>query len=158
MLRGMAERNARAQTAPCPGGLAQRAQTQPTSMPCMPQMVLPLCQPLPGQPSMPYQQVVQPPKKSTGRGVASDPSADKTTPAGGASSQDRGRPTTRGWGDSGQSVSHPRGAQGKVSVQPPCQEGDLPSGSTPSVPQPVAPEGTQPQHGGQPRSTLCDPT
>ena len=42
-------------------------------------------------------------------------------------------------------------------MQPPCQEGDLPSGSTPSVPPPAAPEGTQPQHGGRPRSTLHDP-
>ena len=44
--------------------------------------------------------------------------------------------------------------QEKVSVQPPCQEGDLPSGLTPSVP---ANEGTQPQRGGQPMSALCDP-
>ena len=80
MLRGVADRNARAQTAQCPGGLAQRAQTQSMSMPRMPQMVPPLCQPLPGWLATPYQQAVQPPKKSTGRGVASDPSADKTTP------------------------------------------------------------------------------
>ena len=152
MLRGVAERHPRAQMAQCPGGLTQRAQTQPTSVLCMPQMVLPLHQPLPGQPAMPYQQAVQPPKKSMGRGVASDPSADKIAPMSGTSSQDRGRPTTRGRGDGGQSVSHPRGLQGKVSVQPLHQEGDLPSGSMPA-----APEGTQPQHGGRPRSALCDP-
>ena len=80
MLRSTAERNARAQVAQCPGGLAQWAQTQPTSAPRIPQTVPPLCQPLPGQPAIPYQPVVQPPKKSTGRGVASDPSRDKTTP------------------------------------------------------------------------------
>ena len=158
MLRGTAERNAGAQTVQHQGGLAQRAQTQSTSMPRAPQMVLPLCQPPPGWPAMPYQQAVQPPKKSTGRGVASNPSADKTAPGGGASSQDCGRPTTRGWGDGSQSISHPRGAQGKASAQPPRQEGDLPSGSMPSVPPPVAPEGTQPQHGGWPRSALRDPT
>ena len=101
MLRGMIERNTRAQMAQCPGGLAQWAQTQPTSVLCMPQMVPPLHQPLPGQPAMPYQQAVQPPKKSTRRGVASDPSTDKTTPMGGTSSQDHGRPTTRGQGDGG---------------------------------------------------------
>ena len=157
MLRGMIERNARAQMAQCPGSLAQWAQTQPMLAPCMPQMVPPLHQPLPGQPATPYQQVVQPPKKFTGRGVASNPSADKTAPVGGTSSQDHGRPTTRGWGDGGQSVSCPRGAQGKASAQRPHQEGDLPSGSTPSVPPPVAPGGTQPQHGGRPRSTLRDP-
>ena len=141
----------------CPGSLAQWAQTQSTSTPCAPQMALPLHQPLPGQLATPYQQVVQLPKKSTGRGVASDPSADKTTPGGSTSSQDRKRPTTRRWGDGGQSVSHPRGVQGKESVQPLHQEGDLPSRSMPSVPPPAAPEGTQPQHGGWPRSALRDP-
>ena len=87
MLRGMAERNARAQMVQCPGGLAQQAQTQPTLVPHAPQMVLPLRQPLPGRLAMPYQQVAQPPRKSTGRGVASDPSTDKTAPVGGPSSQ-----------------------------------------------------------------------
>ena len=101
MLRGAAERNARAQMVQCPGGLAQWAQTQPTLAPRTPQMVPPLHQPLPGWPAMPYQQVVQLPKKSTRRGVTSDPSTDKTAPVGGASSQDHRRPTTRGWGDSG---------------------------------------------------------
>ena len=157
MLRGAIERNARAQMVQCPGGLAQWAQTQPMSVPCMPQMAPPLHQPQPGQPAMPYQQAVQLPKKSMGRGVASDPSTDKTTPASGASSQNRGRPTIRGWGDGGRSIIYPRGAQGKVSAQLPCQEGDLPSGSTPSVPPPAAPEGTQPQHRGRPRSALHDP-
>ena len=42
-------------------------------------------------------------------------------------------------------------------MQPPCQEGDLPSASMPSVPPPAAPEGTQPQHGGRPRTSLRDP-
>ena len=42
-------------------------------------------------------------------------------------------------------------------MQLPHQEGDLPSRSMPSVPPPVEPEGTQPQWGGQPRSTLQDP-
>ena len=36
-----------------------------------------------------YQQAVQPPKKSMGRGVASDPSADKTAPTGNATLQGR---------------------------------------------------------------------
>ena len=76
MLRGVAERNTRAQT----GGLAQWAQTQSTSTPRMPQMVPPLHQPLPERPAMLYQQAVQLPKKFTGRGVASNPSADKTAP------------------------------------------------------------------------------
>ena len=101
MMRGAAERNAQAQMAQGPSSLAQWAQTQPTSVPHAPQMVPPLCQPLPGQPAMPYQQAVQPPRKPTRRGVASDPSTDKTAPVGSPSSQDHRRPTTRGWGDSG---------------------------------------------------------
>ena len=63
---------------------------------------------------------------------------------GGASSQNHGRSNTREQGGGGQSISHPRGVQEKVTAQPPHQEGDLPSGSTPSVPPPAAPEGTQP--------------
>ena len=157
-MRGAAERNAWAQMVQGPSSLAQRALTQPTSALCTPQMVLPLHQPLPGWPAMPYQQAVQPQRKPTGRGVASNPSADKTAPVGGASSQDRGRPTTRGWGDGGQSVSHPTGMQEKASVQPPRQEGDLPSGSMPSVPLPAAPERTQPQRGGLPKTSHRDPT
>ena len=157
MLRSMAERNARAQMVQCPGGLAQWAQTQPMSAPHIPQTALPLHQPLPGWPAMPYQQAVQPPKKSTRRGVASDPSTDKTVPVGGASSQDHGRPTTRGRGDSGRSVSCPRGMQGKMSAQPPCQEGDLPSGSMPGVPPPAAPKRTQSQRGGRPKTSHSNP-
>ena len=76
---------------------------------------------------------------------------------GGPSSQDHGKPTTRGRGDGGRSVSCPRGVQEKVSVQPPHQEEDLPSGSMPSVPPPAAPERSPPQQGGQPKTSYCDP-
>ena len=178
-LRGTAKRIVGAQMVQCPGGLAQWMPAPAMSVPCVPQMALPLCQPPPGQPAMSapcapqtalplhqpppgwpatlYQQVVQPPKKSTGRGVTADALTDKTAPVGDACAQDHGRPSTRGQGGSGQSISHPRGVPGKASVQPLHQEGDLPSGSMPSVPPPPAPEGTQPQWGGWPRSTLHDP-
>ena len=42
-------------------------------------------------------------------------------------------------------------------MQPPRQEGDLPSRSTPSVPPPAAPERTPPQPGGWPRTSHHDP-
>ena len=48
MLRGAAERNAGAQMPQGPRGLAQQTPTEPTSVPCAPQMALPLCQPLLG--------------------------------------------------------------------------------------------------------------
>ena len=140
-LRGTAKRIVGAQMAQCPGGLAQRMPTPPTSAPCVPQMVPPLhqppprrpatsapCmpqmapplhQPPPGQLATPYQQAVQPPKKPMGRGVASDPPTNKTTPVGSTSSQDHGRSNMRGWGGGGRSVSHPRGVQEKASVQLP---------------------------------------
>ena len=101
MMRGAAERNARAQMAQGLSGLAQWDQTQPTSVLHTPQMALPLHQPLPGWPAMLYQQAVQPPRKPTRRGVVSNPSADKTAPAGSPSLQHRGRPTTRGQRDGG---------------------------------------------------------
>ena len=47
--------------------------------------------------------------------------------------------------------------QEKASAQPPCQEGNLPSRSMPSIPPPPTPEGTQPRWGGQPRSALHNP-
>ena len=117
-----------------------------------------LCQPPPGQPATPYQQAVQLPGKSTGRGVTFDPSVNKTAPAGSQSSEDHGRQRTRGQGDSGQSASHPRGVQEKTSRQTPHQEGDLPSGATPNVPPTTAPESTPPQPGGQARTSPHDPT
>ena len=123
----------------------------------MPQMT-PVQQPHLVGPATPYQQAVEPPKKPVGWGVAADIPTDKTTPTGGAT-QDRGRPTARGRGHGSQSVSRPRGVPGMASAQPQCLEGALPSGLTPSAPPPPpAPERTQPQRGGQTRSTLRDPT
>ena len=144
---------------PRPGGLAQQMPAPPTSMLCVPQMAPPLQQPCPEWPATPYQQAVQPPKKPVGRGVISDIPADKTTPVGGADPQDHGRSSKRGQGGSSRSVSRPRSIPGKASAQPPHQEGDLPSGSMPSVPPPPppAPQRTQPQWGGRPRSALHDP-
>ena len=139
-----------------PRGLAQWAQTQPTSVPHTPQMALPLHQPPPGWPATLYQQAVQLQGKSTGRGVTFDPSIDKTAPVGGPSSQDHGRPITRGWGDGGQSASFPKGVPEKMSMQPPHQEGDLPCRATQNVPA-TAPESTLPQLGSQPRTLPHDP-
>ena len=178
-LRGTAKRIVGAQMVQCPGGLAQWMLAPAMSVPCVPQMAPPLCQPPPGRPAMSapcmpqmalplhqpppgwlatsYQQVVQPPKKPMGRGVTADAPTDKTAPVGSMCVQDHGRSSMRGWGGGGQSVSHPRGVQKKASAQPPCQEGNLPSRSTPCVPPPPAPEGTQPQWGGRPRSALHDP-
>ena len=120
-------------------------------------MAPPLCQPPPGPPSTLYQQAVQPPGKSSGRGVTFNSPMDKISPAGGQTSEDCRRQKTRGWGDGGQSVSHPRGVQEKTSRQTPCQECDLPSGATPNVHPTTTPEGTPPRPGGWPRTLPHDP-
>ena len=59
--------------------------------------------------------------------------------------------------ETGRSISHPRDVQEKASVQLLHQEGNVPSGSTPSVPPPVAPERTQPQQGGRLKTSHRDP-
>ena len=158
MIRGTLERHAQAQMVQGPRAPAQWGPTPPTLVPQTPQMAPPLHQPLPGRPGTPYKQAVQPPGKSTGRGVTFDSPIDKTAPAGGQSSQDHGRQMTRGQGDSGQSASHPRGVQEKTGRQTPRQEGDLPSGGTQNVPPTPAPESTPPQWGGRARTVPRDPT
>ena len=89
-VRAAVERQARAQLVQGPRGLAPRT----------PQMALPLHQPPPGWLSTPYKQV-QPPGKSSGRGVTFDSPMDKTSPAPGQSSEDRRRQRTREQGDDG---------------------------------------------------------
>ena len=156
-LWGMAKRIA---GSPCPGGLAQRMPVPPTMTPCAPQM-MPVQQPCLKRPAMPYQQVVQPPKRPMERGVAADIPAGKTTPMGGTM-QDCRRPAVRGQGPGSHSVSHPRGVPEVASVLQ-CQEGGLPSGSMPGgrslppPPPPPAPERTQPQQRGRKRSSPQDP-
>ena len=161
-MRAALERHTRAQLAQGPWALAQWAQMPPMSVLSTPQMALPLCQPPPGWPATPYQQVVQPPGKSTGRGVTFNSSIDKAAPGGGQSAEDYGRQRTRGWGDGGQSASHPRGVPEKSSMQKtsrqmPHQQGDLPSGVPPNIPPTTAPESTPPQQGGQVRTLPHDP-
>ena len=109
MMRGAAERQARVQLMQHPRGLVQPTQTQPPVALPTPQVALPLHQPLPGWPATQCQQAVQPPGQSTGRGVAFDPSTEKAAPTNSPSSQDHGRPTTRGRGDGGRSISRPGG-------------------------------------------------
>ena len=106
-----------------------------------PQVALPLQQPPPSQAATPYQQAVQPPGKSTGRGVTSISPSDTAASIGGQTTEDRGRQKTRGRDEGGQSASHPRGAQG----------------ATPNVPKTTASEITLPQWGGHVKRLPCDP-
>ena len=137
MIRGAVERHARAQRV-----LGPWAQVPPTSVLHTPQMAPPLHQPPPSWAATPYQQAVQPPGKSTGRGVTFDSPTNKAAPAGSQSTEDHGRQKTRGWGDGGRSASRPRGAQG----------------ATPNVLQTTTSEVTLPQRGSHAKTLPCDPT
>ena len=100
-IRATVERHAPAQLVQGLRAPAQWAQRPPMLVLCTPQMAPSLHQPPPGWPATPYQQAVQLPGKSTGRGVTFDSSTDKAAPAGSQSTKDHGRQRTRGWGDSG---------------------------------------------------------
>ena len=161
-IRSALERHAQAQLVQHSWAPAQRAQMLPTSMPRTPQMAPPLRQLPPGWPATPYQQAVQLPGRSTGRGVTFNSLVDKAAPTGDQGAEDRGRQRTRGLEGGGRSASRPRGAQERSSIQKtsrqtPHQEGDLPSGEPPNVPPTTAPESTPPQRGGQARTLPRDP-
>ena len=79
-VRATVGRHAQVKMAQGPQAPAQWAPTLPTSAPHTPQMAPPLHQPPPGWPATPYQQAVQLPGKSTGRGVTFDSPIDKTSP------------------------------------------------------------------------------
>ena len=157
-IRGAVERHTRAQLAQGLWAPAQQAQALPTSVLHTPQMAPPLHQPPSCRTATLYQQAVQLPGKSTGRGVTFDSSTDKAAPAGGQSTKEHRRQRTRGRGDGGQSASRPRGVQEKmISRQTPRLEGDLPSGATPNIPQTTASEGTVPQWGSRVKTLPRDP-
>ena len=160
MLRGTAERNARAQMVQCPGGLDNEIKTRHSPCQCC---TCPKWHHLSANHYQGGQQC------HTSRWYN-----HQRSPLGGESlltppqikPQPRVAQVHRTMKDlpleGGEAVANlsvaPRGVQEKASVQPPCQEGDLPSASMPSVPPPVASEGTQPQHGGWPRTALHNPT
>ena len=118
MIRGTVERHARPQWVLGPRAPAQGPQAPPMLVLHAPQVAPPLCQPPPSWAATPYQQAVQPPGKSTGRGVTFDSPSDKAAPTGGQTTEDRGRQKTRGWGDGGQLASLPRGHKGQYQTFP----------------------------------------
>ena len=84
---------------------------------------------------------MQPPGKSTGRGVTVEPPSDRAAPVASQTTQDHGRQQTRGWGDRGQLVSHSRDARGATS----------------NVPSTTTSEATQSQRGGRAKGKCPDP-
>ena len=78
--------------------LDRQAQASWAPVPQAPQMAPPLHQPLPysrGWPATPYQQVAQPPSKSTGLGATFDSSTNKPVATGGQDTDGHGREYSR---------------------------------------------------------------
>ena len=91
-LRDALDRRAQAQWAQ-----AQQTQTLQALALRVPQVAPPIHQTPPSWPATPYQQVVQPPTKSTGVGVTFDSSADKAAPTGSQDAKGCERQSTQGW-------------------------------------------------------------
>ena len=109
MIRSAVGRHAKVQLVLGPRAQAQQAPALPMLAPHAPQVALPLRQPQPSQAATLYQQAVQPPGKSTGRGVTFDSPSDRAAPMAGQTTQDCRRQKTRGHGDGGWSASCPGG-------------------------------------------------
>ena len=122
--------------------LERQAQVLPATPPQAPQMVPPLCQPLPSSgswPATPYQQAVQLPNKPKGRGVTLNSSADELAAVGGQDANDRGRQRTQGRDDNTRPASPAKGARERSSIrmtgkQTPCQVSEHPSGAPHEAP------------------------
>ena len=88
--------------------------------PWAPQMVHPLCQPLPSsrnQLATPYQQAVQLPSKTKGLKVTFDSSADQPAATGDKDADDCGRQRTQGRDGNTWPASHSSGMQEKSSIR-----------------------------------------
>ena len=161
-LRATLDRQAQALRAPASQAPASQAPASQALVLRAPQMVPPLCQPLPssrGWLATPYQQAVQPSSKSIGLGVTFDSTADKPMATGGQDADSHGRQRTQGRDDNTQPASHSRGTRDRSSVrttskQTPCQVGKHPSGAPHDVPPASTSTSTPPQHGGGVRAHL----
>ena len=129
---------------------APKSQAPP---PQAPQMVPPVCQPLPSSgswPATPYQQVVQPPVKPKGRGVTFDSSADKVAAIGSQDADGHGRQRTHDRDDKTRPASPGRGAHERSSgrmtgKQMLCQVSEHPSGAAREAPRDLTPGSTSHQ-------------
>ena len=70
------------------------------------------------QPATPYQQAVQLPRRSTGRGLLAQPTSDRAAPAPDQTIPDHGRQQARGRGIRGRSASHPGRGRGMTTNAP----------------------------------------
>ena len=112
------------------------------------------------RPATPYQQLVQPPSKTSGLGVTFDSSASKPAPTDSWDTDVRGRQATRGRDDGRWPVSHPRGGREGSSVRKtnkpmPCQEGGCPAGAPHNIP-PSSTSGAKKASPGDPLRNIAN--
>ena len=119
-------------------------------VPQAPQWPTPIHQPplLPqSRQATPYQQLVQPPSKTSGLGVTFDSSASKPAPTDSQDTDVHGRQATQGQDDGRWPASHPRGGQERSAIRKtnmlmPQQEGGCPAGA-PCNPPPSSTSSTE---------------
>ena len=134
-------------------------------MPQVPQIAPAIHQlpPLPrGRPATSYQQVVQPPSKTSGLRVTFDSSASKPAPTGSRDIDVCRRQVSRGPDDDSQPASRPRGGREGFSVretsnQMPRQEGGHPTGAPHNIPPSSTPGKPLPQPGGITKASPRNP-
>ena len=134
-------------------------------VPQVPQIAPAICQlpPLPrGRPATPYQQVVQPPSKTSGLRVTFDSPASKPAPTGSRDIDVRGRWVSRGRDDDSQAASCPRGGRKGSSIREtsnwmPRQEGGCPTGVPHNIPPSSTPGKPPPQPGGITKASPRNP-
>ena len=134
-------------------------------VPQVPQIAPAIHQPPPlpqGQPATLYQQVVQPPSKTSGLRVTFDSSASKPAPTGSWDSDVHGRQVSRGQDDDSRPASCSRGGQEGSSVRKtsklmPCQEGGCPTGAPRNIRSSSTPGKPLPQPGGIKKASPRDP-
>ena len=133
-------------------------------VPRAPQMAPAICQlPLLSQsrPATLYQQLVQPPSKTSGLGVTFDSSASKPASTDSWDTNVHGRQATRGRDDGCQPASHPRGGQEGSSIRKtnklmPCEEGGCPAWVPRNIPPSSPSSGTKKASSGDPLRNISN--
>ena len=133
--------------------------------PQVPQIAPAIHQPPPlprGQPATPYQQVVQPPSKTSGLRVTFDSSTTKPTPTGSQDIDVCGRQVTRGQDDDHRSASHPGRGREESSIREtskwmPRQEGGCPTRMACNIPPSSTPGKPSPQPGSVMKASPRNP-
>ena len=133
-------------------------------VPWAPQMAPAICQlPLLSQsrPATLYQQLVQPPSKTSGLGVTFDSWAYKPAPTDSQDTDVCRRQATRGRDDGRRPASHPRGGREGSSVRKtnklmPCQEGGCPAGVPHNVPPSSSSSGAKKASPGDPLRNISN--